>query len=89
MSRPIAARYASLVQQAPSQLRHVVAIERQIVEQRLMAHPDDQSSLAEVGRRFQISRERARQLEVRAIRKLKVALTHSAMAAEWIARLAA
>jgi RNA polymerase sigma-32 factor len=43
--------------------------ERYIVEQRLMS--DDELSLAELGRRLGVSRERARQLEARAKRKLR------------------
>ncbi len=42
--------------------------ERFIVEQRMMA--DDEMSLAEIGRRLGVSRERARQLEARAKKKL-------------------
>lgn len=45
--------------------------ERYIVEYRLMADAEDELSLAEIGRRLGISRERARQLESRAKRKLK------------------
>lgn len=45
--------------------------ERYIVEYRLMADTEDELSLAEIGRRLGISRERARQLESRAKRKLK------------------
>lgn len=45
--------------------------ERYIVEHRLMADTEEAQSLAELGRRLRISRERARQLEVRAKRKLK------------------
>jgi RNA polymerase sigma-32 factor len=45
--------------------------ERFIAEHRLMAHGDDELSLAEIGRRLGVSRERARQLEGRAKRKLK------------------
>jgi RNA polymerase sigma-32 factor len=45
--------------------------ERYIAEQRLMADSEDELSLAEIGRRLGVSRERARQLETRAKRKLK------------------
>jgi len=45
-----------------------------IVEQRLMAPREEALNLAEIGRRFGISRERARQLEARALRKVKVGL---------------
>jgi RNA polymerase sigma-32 factor len=43
--------------------------ERYIVEQRIMS--DEELSLAELGRRLGVSRERARQLEARAKRKLR------------------
>ncbi len=43
--------------------------ERYIVEQRIMS--EDELSLAELGRRLGVSRERARQLEARAKRKLR------------------
>lgn len=46
--------------------------ERFIVEHRLMADAEQEKSLAELGRILGVSRERARQLEVRAKRKLKV-----------------
>ena len=45
--------------------------ERLIVEKRLLADSDDELSLAELGRRLGVSRERARQLEERAKRKLR------------------
>ena len=51
--------------------------ERFVVEHRHMAHPDDQLCLAEIGRRFRVSRERARQIEAAALRKLKTALVRS------------
>jgi RNA polymerase sigma-32 factor len=47
------------------------ARERYIVDKRLMADAEDELSLAEIGRKLGVSRERARQLEVRAKRKLK------------------
>jgi RNA polymerase sigma-32 factor len=46
--------------------------ERFIAEARLMADSEDELSLAEIGRRLGVSRERARQLEARAKRKLRV-----------------
>ena len=58
--------------------RHALAAldgrERFIAEHRCMADPEDRLSLAEIGRRFGVSRERARQLEVRAKRKLRAQL---------------
>ncbi|HEY3498104.1 MAG TPA: sigma factor-like helix-turn-helix DNA-binding protein, partial [Polyangiaceae bacterium] len=48
--------------------------ERFIAETRLLADDEDQPSLAEIGRRLGISRERARQLETRIKRKLRPSL---------------
>ncbi len=52
-------------------IRQLDERERFIVEQRLMADEEEQASLAEIGRRLGVSRERARQLESRAKAKLK------------------
>ncbi|MEI9941635.1 MAG: sigma-70 family RNA polymerase sigma factor [Pseudomonadota bacterium] len=57
--------------------------ERFIVERRLMAHREEQLSLAEIGRHFGVSRERARQLEARALRKIKGELVRSPLGADW------
>jgi len=55
-------------------LGHLDDRERFIVEQRYMV--DDQVSLAALGRKLGVSRERARQLEARAKKKLKKKLAH-------------
>jgi len=52
--------------------------ERYIVEVRMMADDDDELSLAEIGRRLGVSRERARQLESRAKKKLRARLLDDA-----------
>jgi RNA polymerase sigma-32 factor len=57
-------------------LEHLDDRERFIVERRLMADPDEELSLAELGRQLGVSRERARQLEVRAKRKLEPRLAN-------------
>ncbi|HKQ71221.1 MAG TPA: RNA polymerase factor sigma-32 [Polyangiaceae bacterium] len=49
--------------------------ERYIVEARMMADEEDELSLAEIGRRLGVSRERARQLESRVKKKLKAQLS--------------
>lgn len=59
--------------------------ERYIVEHRLMADAEDELSLAEIGRRLGVSRERARQLESRAKRKLRQRIVElsETVAVEW------
>lgn len=63
--------------------------ERYVAEHRMMVHPEEQPSLAEIGRRFGVSRERARQIEARVKRKLRAALVRSGANAEWLAHLVA
>ena len=53
--------------------------ERYIVEVRMMADDPEELSLAEIGRRLGVSRERARQLEARAKAKLKRRLGEDAV----------
>ena len=61
--------------------------ERYIAEHRMLADPADELSLAELARRFGISRERARQLESRIKRKLRKRIPELGNGAvnEWIA----
>jgi RNA polymerase sigma-32 factor len=58
--------------------------ERYIVEKRLMADNEDELSLAEIGRQLGVSRERARQLEVRAKKKLKSRITELSRGSGWL-----
>jgi len=51
--------------------------ERYIVERRTMAHREEQLTLDEIGCHFGFSRERARQLEARALGKIKHGLTRA------------
>lgn len=65
-------RVQAAVREAVSELD---ARDRFIAEHRLMAMPEDELSLAEVGRRLGVSRERARQLEARTKRRLRERIT--------------
>ncbi|MEO8916533.1 MAG: sigma-70 family RNA polymerase sigma factor [Polyangiaceae bacterium] len=58
--------------------------ERYIVENRLLADREAELSLAEIGRSLGISRERARQLEERAKRKLKARITARPGSGDWL-----
>lgn len=58
--------------------------ERYIVENRLLADRDAELSLADIGRVLGVSRERARQLEERAKRKLRHAISSRPGSSEWL-----
>jgi len=60
--------------------------ERRIVELRHMAEPGQEVTLAELARRMGVSRERARQLEARALAKLKRSISASSnrVVREWV-----
>jgi RNA polymerase sigma-32 factor len=72
-------RTAQLGGRVKDALQLLDARERYIVEQRMLA--DDEVSLAEIGRRLGVSRERARQLEARAKKKLRKSLADLELAA--------
>jgi RNA polymerase sigma-32 factor len=65
--------------------------ERYVVEARLMASDDEELSLAEVGRRLGVSRERARQLESRAKQKLRASIRRlgARSRSDWLSEAAA
>jgi RNA polymerase sigma-32 factor len=60
------------------------ARERYIVDHRLLADRDAELSLADIGRSLGVSRERARQLEVRAKRKLRERISSRPGCADWL-----
>jgi RNA polymerase sigma-32 factor len=60
------------------------ARERYIVEHRLLADRDAELSLADIGRTLGVSRERARQLEDRAKKKLRARISSRPGSADWL-----
>ena len=70
-------------------LKQLDTRERFIAEQRFMADPEEALSLAEIGRRLGISRERARQLETRAKKKLRYRIEQLSEHAELVLDAAA
>lgn len=57
--------------------------EREIVTTCHLAEPEDAASLADIGRRYGISRERARQIEAEAFAKLKASVRRSILARQY------
>jgi len=76
----------ALVHRAAAELD---ARERFILEHRLMAEPDMERSLVSIGQHFGVSRERARQLEVRVIEKLRAKLSAALGTTDLLAHLSA
>lgn len=58
-------------------MKHLNEKERYIIEMRLLS--EEPKTLHEIGRRFQISRERARQIEGNVIRKIRAALAEGGL----------
>jgi RNA polymerase sigma-32 factor len=83
MSPTLSAEELAVVIESEARVKSDVSIalqlldqrERYIVERRLMAHPEEALSLAEIARHLGISRERARQLEQRAKKKTRSVLS--------------
>src|SRR5450755_821224 len=88
--RALAGEFGSNAEDA---VRDALAIlderERYIVEQRLLADRESEVSLADIGRQLGVSRERARQLETRAKRKLRARIAARPNAKEWLDVLSA
>ena len=75
-------RLGAVVEKA---LEGLDARERYIVDSRWLADPDDQLSLADVGRKLGVSRERARQLEARARDRVACAIAKAGgVDREWL-----
>jgi RNA polymerase sigma-32 factor len=83
--RALAAEFGSNAQEA---VRDALGIlderERYIVEQRLLAERESELSLADIGRQLGVSRERARQLEARAKKKLHARIAASTGVRDWL-----
>ena len=83
--RALAGEFGANAQDA---VRDALAIlderERFIVEQRLLADRESEVSLADLGRQLGVSRERARQLETRAKKKLRACITACPHAKDWL-----
>jgi RNA polymerase sigma-32 factor len=75
-----AERAGTLASSVEDAIKELDPRERYIVEVRILADGPEELSLAEIGRRLGVSRERARQLEVRARAKLKKRLQPTAAA---------
>ena len=52
-------------------LSHLTAQERQVLELRFGLDGEQRHTLAEIGRQMDVSRERVRQVELKALRKLR------------------
>ena len=81
LAREFGSNAAEAVRDALTQLDER---ERYIVENRLLADSEAELSLADIGRVLGVSRERARQLEERAKRKLKACIVSRPGAAGWL-----
>jgi RNA polymerase sigma-32 factor len=82
-------RERALTARVRSAVAELDARERFIVEARIMAEAEGELSLAEIGRKLGVSRERARQIEVRAKAKLKKKLAQDGTLSEALEREAA
>ncbi|WP_338430045.1 RpoD/SigA family RNA polymerase sigma factor [Synechococcus elongatus IITB3] len=59
-------------EQISTWLAHLTEREQQVLQLRFGLHDGEQHTLAEIGRRLNVSRERIRQVEARALQKLRV-----------------